>query len=65
MIWLKACPRCKQGDMCPDEDDTRLCLHCGYVQYRKDDSALRLRRFLGLDAADEEPLASTVSGASR
>jgi len=33
MMWLKSCPRCKQGDMTPDEDNNRLCLQCGHVQY--------------------------------
>ena len=31
MIWFKACPRCKQGDMAPDEDNDRHCLQCGYT----------------------------------
>ena len=33
MIWFKSCPRCKAGDMTPDEDNNRLCLQCGHVQY--------------------------------
>ena len=32
MMWLKSCPRCKLGDMTPDEDGDRSCLQCGYVQ---------------------------------
>ena len=33
MFWFKSCPRCKLGDMTLDEDNYRLCLQCGYVQY--------------------------------
>ena len=32
-MWLKACPRCRLGDMCPDQDGGRLCLQCGYIQH--------------------------------
>ena len=34
MIWLNACPRCWKGTVYLDEDDTRHCVHCGFVQYR-------------------------------
>ena len=33
MTWIKSRPRCKLGDMTLVEDDYRLCLQCGYVQY--------------------------------
>jgi hypothetical protein len=33
MMWFKTCPRCKLGDITLDEDNYRLCLQCGYVQY--------------------------------
>ena len=32
MMWLKSCPRCKLGDMTPDEDGDRMCLQCGHIQ---------------------------------
>ena len=34
MIWLDACPRCKQGAIYLDIDDSKHCMHCGFVQYR-------------------------------
>ena len=33
MVWLKECPRCKNGDLYLDQDDCRHCMQCGYVQY--------------------------------
>ena len=33
MIWLKSCPRCKQGDVTLNGDDDRACMQCGHVQY--------------------------------
>ena len=33
MLWFKSCPRCKQGDMTLDEENDKLCLQCGYIQY--------------------------------
>ena len=32
MMWFKACPRCKRGDMNLNEDGDRLCLQCGHTQ---------------------------------
>ena len=34
MMWFKACPRCKQGDMALDEDNDRLCLQCGFILHQ-------------------------------
>jgi uncharacterized protein (DUF983 family) len=47
MIWFKACPRCKLGDLYLNEDiygKYRQCLQCGHVIYPAD------------KAADPEPL---------
>lgn len=36
MIWFKACPRCKLGDLYLNEDiygKYRQCLQCGHVVY--------------------------------
>ena len=33
MIWFKACPRCRLGDLYLDGDDSRRCLQCGYIRY--------------------------------
>lgn len=38
MTWLKACPRCKQGDMYLDEDNCGHCHQCGRIQYSTDAS---------------------------
>ena len=32
MMYLKSCPRCETGDMYLDEDNSRHCFQCGYVQ---------------------------------
>ena len=34
MIRLNSCLRCKQGTLYRDEDDTRHCVNCGFVQYQ-------------------------------
>ena len=34
MIWLNACPRCKHGAVYLDLDNSKHCVHCGFVQYR-------------------------------
>ena len=34
MIWLNSCPRCKNGAVYLDVDDSKHCIHCGFVQYR-------------------------------
>ena len=34
MIWLNACPRCKQGAIYLDADNSNHCLHCGFVQHQ-------------------------------
>jgi Zn ribbon nucleic-acid-binding protein len=39
MIWFKACPRCKLGDLYLNEDiygKYRQCLQCGHVIYSTD-----------------------------
>ena len=33
MIWLKACPRCTQVALYLSEDNSKRCMHCGYVRY--------------------------------
>ena len=32
MMWLKACPRCTNGDMYLDEDQLKHCMQCGFIQ---------------------------------
>lgn len=42
MIWFKACPRCKLGDLYLNEDiygKYRQCLQCGHVIYSADKTA--------------------------
>ena len=53
MMWLKACPRCKWGDMYRDEDDLRHCLQCGFIQGSRLGAAadVKLARLLGEDTA--------------
>jgi hypothetical protein len=39
MIWFKACPRCKVGDLALSEDiygKYQQCFQCGHVIYPKD-----------------------------
>lgn len=43
MIWFKACPRCKLGDLYLNEDiygKYRQCLQCGHVIYSADKAAV-------------------------
>ena len=40
MMFLRACPRCKQGDLYLDEDNARHCFQCGHVQHTADASPL-------------------------
>lgn len=60
MTYLKACPRCKQGDMYLDEDDCRHCLQCGHIQYSTDASlfAFNLAHFPRLDGTTHGQLVS-------
>ena len=59
MIWTNSCPRCRQGALYLDEDDSKHCLHCGYVRYSPVDTtaAVELARFLGLGRVEEGMLA--------
>ena len=59
MIWPNSCPRCKQGALYLDEDDSKHCLHCGYVRHSPIDSmtAVELARYLGLRRVEKELLA--------
>ncbi len=63
MMWLKACPRCKQGDMYRDEDDLRHCMQCGFIQGSRHGAAagLELARLLGEDTADKAGRLSRVA----
>ena len=44
MVWLKECPRCKNGDLYLDEDGCRNCMQCGYVQYPAEAAAGAIER---------------------
>ena len=63
MMWLKACPRCKQGDMYRDEDDLRHCMQCGFIQGSRHEVAagVELARLLGEDTADKTGRLSHVA----
>ena len=49
MLWLKACERCKNGDMYLDEDGFKHCLQCSNTQPNGELSISRLERLLGVD----------------
>ena len=51
MLWLNSCPRCRTGDMYLDEDNSRHCLQCAYIQHeiRTIDQFADLLRALGND----------------
>ena len=34
MFWLNACPRCIQGAVYVDVDNSKHCIQCGFVEYR-------------------------------
>lgn len=55
MIWTNACPRCKQGALYLDEDDSKHCLQCGYVHHLPVDPtpAIEMARLLGLSRVEE------------
>ena len=61
MMELKACPRCKQGDLYMDADDCLHCMQCGYIWYRPENpfTLFKLSQFLGGDGAEREPVAAT------
>ena len=63
MIWTNSCPRCIQGALYLDEDDSKHCLHCGYVRYLPVDptAAIELARFLGLDHVEDGLLAAAAT----
>ncbi len=63
MMWLKACPRCKQGDMYRDEDDLRHCMQCGFIQGSFDvtTAQLALTRFLDSGPAEKVEHAESVA----
>ena len=58
MMWLKACPRCKQGDMYMDEDDCKRCWQCGYVQGSTTSRAISpaVARWFGIDDGRTGPV---------
>ena len=62
MIWTKSCPRCKEGALYLDEDDSKHCLQCGYVRHSPVDTtaAIALARLLGL-ARVEQGLMTAVA----
>ena len=55
MMWLKACPRCTNGDMYLDEDELKHCMQCGFIQGSVDVTSpqLELARFLAAGSAEE------------
>ena len=61
MMDLKACPKCKRGDMYMDEDDCMHCMQCGYIRYRRENpfTLFKLTQFLGGDGTEREPVAAT------
>ncbi len=63
MMWLKACPRCKWGDMYRDEDELRHCMQCGFIQGSRHGgaAAVELARLLGEDTADKAGRLSRVA----
>ena len=63
MMWLKACPRCKWGDMYCDEDDLPHCLQCGFIQRSRGRAAAdaELARLLGEDTAARAGRLSSVA----
>ncbi len=60
MIWYKSCPRCELGDMIPDQDGDKLCLHCGYVDYAETPLLTGLGE---ISSADEEAVKAAVAEA--
>ena len=60
MMQLKACPKCKQGDLYQDEDDCMHCMQCGYILYRREDpyTLYKLSQFLGGDGIEREQVAA-------
>ena len=48
MMWLKACPRCTNGDTYLDEDKLKHCMQCGFIQRSVDVTTAQeeLARFL-------------------
>jgi hypothetical protein len=45
MIWFKACPRCKVGDLTLTEDvygKYKQCFQCGHLVYPRTESTLPL-----------------------
>ena len=57
MMWLKACPRCKTGDLYLDGDNSRHCMQCGHIQHSVDQIAIAydLARVLRRDGLEELP----------
>lgn len=64
MIWTNSCPRCIQGALYLDEDNSKHCLQCGYVRHSPIDTsaAVELARLLGLGRV-EEGMMSAAAGA--
>ena len=56
-MWLKACLRCKLGDVVLDEDGLRHCLQCGHIQYSSADPTIasELAQLLRMDDGDGAP----------
>ncbi len=63
MMWLKACPRCKWGDMYRDEDNLRHCMQSGFIQDSRHGAAasVELARLLGADTAEKAGRLSRVA----
>ena len=63
MIWFKACPRCKSGDLHLDEDNCKHCLQCGYTQRTRNGTlvALELALLFGTGDGGKEQMASEAT----
>ena len=49
MIDLNACPRCKHGAVFMDIDDSKHCVHCGFIQYLPFTPYLTVRTYASTD----------------
>ena len=60
MIWFKAYQRCQTGDVHLDEDNSRHCFQCGYIQYDRSSRNMlaELSELLGT-TGEQRPLAAS------
>ena len=66
MMWFKACPRCRSGDLYLDGDDSRHCMQCGYIQYSSNETntAAGLMPLVDLDDGRSRFPATSVRAAA-